>query len=62
MGSPPDTHMANKDRFVVEVPNKDYDGYRYGVKFSQGRATVHTAEERDVLVNDHGYKEITTEE
>ncbi len=50
-------HMA-KERYVIEVPNSDFDGYRFGVKFHQGRATVTSKEVRDTLVKDHGYREV----
>ena len=51
--------MADKkEKFVIEVPNSEFSGYRFGIKFQEGRAVVNSREVRDFLVKDHGYKEV----
>ncbi len=50
---------SKEERYVIAVPNEEFDGYRFGIKFSEGRAVVYSRDVRDALVIDHGYSDIT---
>lgn len=48
--------------YVIESPNKLYNGVTEGVKFENGVGKTEEKSVRDVLVNDYGYTDITPEE
>jgi hypothetical protein len=54
--------MKQQDRYVIKVDNPEFDGIRCGVRFDKGRAVVTDKAIRDMLVLDHGYKELQEEQ
>ena len=45
--------------FVIACPNEFFDGRRYGVRFTEGRAMVENAALAELLVRELGYTDVT---